>query len=64
MCQKGGREGGGLKGGGGGVGWDPPPPRVTTQKMGEILFFLPKAPMAPKKKTKICGTSAPAKICP
>ena len=32
--------------------------------MGKILFFfLPKAPKAPKK-TKICGTSPPAKICP
>ena len=55
----GGSEGGG---GGGGSGWDTPPPRVSGKKMGKIFFFLPKMAMAPKK-TKICGTSSPAKIC-
>ena len=49
-------------GGGGGSGWDTPPPRVSGKKMGKIFFFLPKMAMAPKK-TKICGTSSPAKKC-
>ena len=49
-------------GGGGGSGWDTPPPRVSGKKLGKIFFFLPKMAMAPKK-TKICGTSSPAKEC-
>ena len=49
-------------GGGGGSGWDTPPPRVSGKKLGKIFFFLPKMATAPKK-TKICGTSSPAKEC-
>ena len=59
----GGGGGGGLEGGGGGgSGWDTPPPRVSGKKLGKIFFFLPKMATAPKK-TKICGTSSPAKEC-
>ena len=49
-------------GGEGGLAGTPLLLGCPAKKMGKIFFFLPKMAMAPKK-TKICGTSSPAKIC-
>ena len=60
----GGGGGGGLEGGGGegGLAGTPLLLGCPAKNWEKSFFFLPKMAMAPKK-TKICGTSSPAKEC-